>query len=69
MNKIKKNLMPIIIGILIIAVGILSYFLYKKNSKTEIANTNLYNDNLYELINYVQNVETYLAKFSSNLSS
>ena len=69
MNKIKKNLMPIIIGILIIAVGILSYFLYKKNSKTEIANTNLYNDNLYELINYVQNVETYLAKATISSSS
>lgn len=67
--KIKKHILPIIIGILIIAIGILSYFLYQNMNKTKIANENMYNNNLYELMNYVQNVETYLAKATISSSS
>jgi len=66
-EKLKKHILPIIISILIIAIGTLSYFLYKNMNKTKIANENMYNSNLYELMNYVQNVETYLAK--STISS
>ena len=69
MNKIRKNILPIIIGILIITIGILSYFLYKNNNETKLASENLNNNNLYELINYVQNVETYLAKATISSSS
>ena len=68
-EKFKKHILPIIIGILIIAIGILSYFLYKNMNKTKIANENMYNRNLYELMNYVQNVETYLAKATISSSS
>lgn len=66
-EKLKKHILPIIITILIIAIGTLSYFLYQNMNKTKIANENMYNSNLYELMNYVQNVETYLAK--STISS
>ena len=69
MNKLRKNILPIIIGILIITIGILSYFLYKNNNETKLASENLNNNNLYELINYVQNVETYLAKATISSSS
>lgn len=68
-NKFRKNLLPIIIGILIIAVGVLSYLLYKRNNEVRLASENLNNSNLYELINYVQNVETYLAKATISSSS
>ena len=68
-EKFKKHILPIIIGILIIAIGILSYFLYQNMNKTKIANENMYNSNLYELMNYVQNVETYLAKATISSSS
>ncbi len=68
-EKFKKNILPMIIVILIIAIGILSYFLYQNMDKTKIANENMYNRNLYELMNYVQNVETYLAKATISSSS
>ena len=61
-KKNKKFIIWIIIIALIIAVGILGYFLYKKNNEVERTSKNLYNSNFYELVNYVQNVETYLAK-------
>lgn len=67
--KNKTHILPIIIGILILAIGILSYFLYQNMNKTKIANENMYNNNLYELMNYVQNVETYLAKATISSSS
>ena len=67
--KIKKHILPIIIGALMIAIGTLSYFLYQNMNKTKIANENNYNRNLYELMNYVQNVETYLAKSTISSSS
>ena len=60
--KKNKNLLPIIIGILIITIAILTFFLYKKNEDIRVSSENLNNSNFYELINYVQNVETYLAK-------
>ena len=69
MKNNKKILVWIIIIALLIAVGILGYFLYKKNSEVKLASENLYNNNFYELINYVQNVETYLAKSTISSSS
>ena len=58
-----------LIVILIIAIGIVSFYLYQNMNKTKIANENMYNSNLYELMNYVQNVETYLAKATISSSS
>ena len=68
MKKNKKFIIWIIIIALIIAVGILGYFLYKKNNEVERTSKNLYNSNFYELVNYVQNVETYLAKATISTS-
>ena len=68
-NKLRKNLLPIIIGILLITIGILSYLLYKRNNEVTLASENINNSNLYELINYIQNVETYLAKATISSSS
>ena len=68
-SNFKKHILPIIIVILIISIGVLSYFLYQNMNKTKIANENIYNSNLYELMNYVQNVETYLAKSTISSSS
>ena len=66
----NKNIITwIVISILIVAIGILGYFLYKKNTETKLASENLYNNSFYELLNYIQNVETYLAKSTISGSS
>ena len=65
----KKAIMWSIIVVLAIVIALLGYFLYKKNSEVELASRNLYNNNFYELVNYVQNVETYLAKSTISTSS
>ena len=69
MKKAKKIIMWSIIVVLAIIIALLGYFLYKKNSEVELASRNLYNNNFYELVNYVQNVETYLAKSTISTSS
>ena len=69
MKKNKKIIIYIVIIALLIAVGILGYFLYKKNNEVKLASENLYNHNFYELVNYVQNVETYLAKSTISTSN
>ena len=66
MNKylktMKKNYLYGIMILLIVVSIILGYFLYKQNKKYTIATHNQYNLALYELVDYVQNVENYLAK-------
>ena len=66
MNKylktMKKNYLYGIMILLIIVSIVLGYFLYKQNEKYTIATHNQYNLALYELVDYVQNVENYLAK-------
>ena len=69
MKKAKKIIMWSIIVVLAIIIALLGYFLYKKNNEVELASRNLYNNNFYELVNYVQNVETYLAKSTISTSS
>ena len=69
MKKNKKIIIYIIMAALLIAVGVLGYFLYKKNNEVKLASQNLYNSNFYELVNYVQNVETYLAKSTISTSN
>lgn len=68
-NKIKKYIIISFIIFLIIITGLLGYFLYKKNNEVKLVSENLYNSNFYELLNYVQNVETYLAKSTISSSS
>ena len=58
----KKSYIFIIIVVLIVALAILGIYTYKKQVEYRIAAENSYNAAFYELIDYVQNVETYLAK-------
>lgn len=62
LNTMKKNYAYIIIIALVILSVVLGYFLYKEKENYAIAVQNQYNSALYELVDYVQNVENYLAK-------
>ena len=59
----KKTSITVIALILIVAVaGALAYYAYKETKSYDTAMENKYNMAFYELIDYCQNVETYLAK-------
>lgn len=61
-NRLKKGHMLSIICVLLIVVAALVIILYKKQTEYKQASENSYNMAFYELVDYVQNVETYLAK-------
>ena len=61
-DRLKKGHMLSVICILLIIVAILGVILYKKQREYRQASENSYNMAFYELVDYVQNVETYLAK-------
>ena len=61
-ERLKKGHMFSIIVVLLIVVAILGMILYKKQREYRQASENSYNMAFYELVDYVQNVETYLAK-------
>lgn len=61
-NRLKKGHMLSVICVLLIIVVVLGIILYKKQTEYKQATENSYNMAFYELIDYVQNVETYLAK-------
>ena len=61
-DKIKKIIIVCIIIALIGAVAFLWYKLNKKNTEAKLASENLYNQVLYEMADYMENVENYLAK-------
>ena len=69
LEKMRKKIIYIILAILIIATIILGYFLYKKNKESVVASENLYNQSLYELSYYMDNVKNYLAKATISTSS
>ena len=58
----KNKIWIALIAILIIIIGILGYNLYNKNNQYKIVKENDYNMAFYEVVDYVQNVKTYLAK-------
>lgn len=63
--KNKNNKMAfIIIGIIlaVVIVGAIIYYAFQETRKYVIASENKYNMAFFELVDYVQNVETYLAK-------
>ena len=62
LKKIKKNYIYGILAILIIAVIILSVYLHKQKTAYTVATENKYNLAFYELIDYIDDVENYLAK-------
>lgn len=61
-NRLKKGHMLSVICVLLIIVAVLGIILYKKQTEYRQASENSYNAAFYEVVNYVQNVETYLAK-------
>ena len=61
-ERLKKGHMLSIICVLLIIVAILGVILYKKQREYRQASENSYNMAFYEVVDYVQNVETYLAK-------
>lgn len=62
MKKFKKEYMLGIIAILVILAIALGIIMYNKQREYRQASENEYNMAFYELVDYVQNVETYLAK-------
>ena len=68
---IKEKYLYVLLIIFIIASIILGVFLYKQKRNYTIAVENEYNFALYELIDYIEDVENYLAKslISSTASS
>ena len=61
-ERLKKGHMFSIICVLLAIVAILGVILYKKQREYRQASENSYNMAFYELVDYVTNVETYLAK-------
>lgn len=61
-NRLKRGHMLSVICVLLIVVAALGIILYKKQAEYKQASENSYNMAFYELVDYVQNVETYLAK-------
>ena len=61
-NRLKKGHMLSVIVTLLVIVAILGFLLYRKQREYRQASENAYNMAFYELVDYVQNVETYLAK-------
>lgn len=61
-NRLKDRHMLSIIVVLVAALVILGLYTYKKQIEFRRASENSYNMAFFELVDYVQNVETYLAK-------
>lgn len=59
-DKMSITIIAIIIAIAIVAA--IAYYAYQETIKYRVAMENQYNMSFYELVDYVQNVETYLAK-------
>lgn len=61
-KNVKRTIITIIMIILVGIIAWLGYSLYTKNQESVIASENMYNQALYQLVDYMQNVESYLAK-------
>lgn len=59
-NKMSISIIAIILAIAIVAT--IAYYAYQTTRKYRTATENQYNMSFFELVDYVQNVETYLAK-------
>ena len=68
-NRLKDRHMLSIIVVLVAALVILGLYTYKKQIEFRQASENSYNMAFFELVDYVQNVETYLAKSLISSSS
>ena len=61
-NRLKDRHMLSIIVVLFSIIAIMGIYIYKKQTEYRQASENSYNMAFYELVDYVQNVEVYLAK-------
>lgn len=61
-NNLKKNYIYGILIVLIIAVIVLGVYLYRQKNEYVITTENKYNLAFYELVDYIDDVENYLAK-------
>lgn len=61
-EKLTKRNLGITIAILLAVIIVLGAVLYRKQESYEVASQNEYNMAFYELVDYMQNVESYLAK-------
>ena len=61
-NRLKKGHMLSVICVLLTIVAILGIILYKKQREYRQASENSYNMAFFDLVDYVENVENYLAK-------
>lgn len=61
-NKIKDKKLISVIIILLAVLAILGIYIYKQNKEYKQTSENLYNMTFFQLVDYVENVETYLAK-------
>lgn len=68
-NRLKDRHMLSIIVVLVAALAILGIYTYKKQLDFRRASENSYNMAFFELVDYIQNVETYLAKSIISSSS
>ena len=68
-DKTKKIIIWVIIIVLVATVAILGLNLYKKYNETRLASENMYNQALYEMVDYLENVENYLAKAQISTSA
>lgn len=62
LNNLKKNYIYGILILLVIATVVLGVFLYRQKTEYVIQTENQYNLAFYELIDYIDDVENYLAK-------
>lgn len=68
-NRLKDRHMLSIVVVSVAALIILGLYTYKKQTEYRQASENSYNMAFFELVDYVQNVETYLAKSLISSSS
>ena len=61
-NRLKDRHMLTIIVVLFAIIIAMGIWIYKKQTEYRLASENQYNMAFFELVDYVQNVETYLAK-------
>ena len=62
MHRLKKGHMLSVIGVFLLIIIALGVILYQKEVQARQTSENTYNMAFYELVDYVGNVETYLAK-------
>ena len=68
-NNAKKYLIIALVIILLAIIVYLAYSLNKNKKQYKLASENVYNNNFYELVDYVKNVESYLAKSTISTNS